>query len=58
MEIQIDTVILISTLANCYGLLKKLEIRIKDGQKEIFLQTADIDASETKYWDDDGGYDR
>jgi hypothetical protein len=26
-------------------------------QQKVFLQTADIDASETEYWDDDGGYD-
>ncbi|MDA8644650.1 hypothetical protein N9L50_05105, partial [Flavobacteriaceae bacterium] len=53
-----DTVYLISSLSELLWITEN----VRDNgsawsQQKVFLQTADIDASETEYWDDDGGYD-
>ena len=52
-----DTVILISSLSELLWITEKVR---DEGERWseglIFLQTADIDASETQYWDDAGGY--
>ena len=48
-----DTVYLISTLAELLWISEKVRDESYTwSQQKIFLQTADIDASETKYWDD------
>ncbi|MDA9879630.1 gliding motility-associated C-terminal domain-containing protein [Flavobacteriaceae bacterium] len=53
-----DTVYLISSLSELLWITEN----VRDNgsawsEQKVFLQTADIDASETEYWDDDGGYD-
>ncbi|MDB2696249.1 hypothetical protein N9Y47_06570, partial [Flavobacteriaceae bacterium] len=59
-----DTVYLISSLSELLWITEAVIVNtvfVDNGsawsQQKVFLQTADIDASETEYWDDDGGYD-
>ena len=48
-----DTVILISSLSELLWITEKVRDEEEDWSEGlIFLQTEDIDASETKYWDD------
>ncbi|MDA7820731.1 gliding motility-associated C-terminal domain-containing protein [Flavobacteriaceae bacterium] len=53
-----DTVYLISSLSELLWITETVSNSVSTwSQGKIFLQTADIDASETQYWDDVGGYD-
>ncbi|MDA9852146.1 hypothetical protein N9C60_05530, partial [Flavobacteriaceae bacterium] len=53
-----DTVYLISSLSELLWITETVSNSVSTwSQGKIFLQTADIDASETQYWDDAGGYD-
>jgi gliding motility-associated-like protein len=52
------TVYLISDLSELLWITETVSNSVSTwSQGKIFLQTADIDASETQYWDDAGGYD-
>ena len=47
-----DQVCIISTLDNLYWISEQVSKTANWSEGKIFLQTEDIDASETKYWDD------